>query len=155
MPGCYKSCCVDFQVEELTKAAKHKGGWTSGWKKMAKPFQGKEHPDLQKGFNHGVMSEKHLKAVGDTMNILHPTDVPLLQNPSKLSGQAAAAAKAAAPEAPKRVVAAASRIPEAKVETAVKMIVEPAPKPEPAIVANASENAPVKVSEAGERRSRA
>ncbi|KAG0571034.1 hypothetical protein KC19_6G206900 [Ceratodon purpureus] len=149
---------MTHQVEELTKASKHKGGWTSGWKKMAKPFHGKDHPDSQKGYNPTLMSEKHLKAPSDNihlyqqMNILHPTDVPLLQHLKTTPVQAAV--KTPVPEAPKAVPATAkavpsaakstvpaagvSRIPEAKVETPLKVIVRPkteaAPKLELAIV---------------------
>lgn len=79
---------MTHQVEELTKASKHKSGWTSGWKKMSKPFSSKETPDLQKGYNHTLVSEKHLKAAVDTiplyphMNMVqNSADVQLPQNP--------------------------------------------------------------------------
>lgn len=129
------------------KATKHKSGWTSGWKKMAKPFQGKDQSDPLKNFHHSLSSEKHLKAAADTiplyqqMNILHPTDVQRLQpiqpiQPTQTpkTPVQAAAPKALVPsavpmapiEAPRaKSMTSASKIPEAKLETPVKVIVMP------------------------------
>lgn len=117
------------------KASKYKGGWTSGWKKMTKPFYSKDHPDLRLNPSL-VLSEKHLKAAADAsslhpqMSILHPTDVPFLQN-SKAQVQGAKVPD----EAPKAVAAASTVESPLKVE-APNVADKVVPQAQPALEAS-------------------
>ena len=78
-------------MEELTKASsKNKSGWSSGWKKMAKPFHSKDHHHFSKDWElqreHTAQKIFMEKQRIDTpplyqMKIVHPTDLPTIQPP--------------------------------------------------------------------------